>query len=37
VELTERVSNAFYLKGKVSVDGKVSARLEFVCTAAPAP
>jgi 3-hydroxyacyl-[acyl-carrier-protein] dehydratase len=35
VELTERVSNAFYLKGKVSVDGKVSARLEFVCTAAP--
>ncbi len=37
VELTERVSNAFYLKGRVSVDGKVSARLEFVCTAAPAP
>lgn len=36
VELTERVSNAFYLKGRVSVDGKVSARLEFVCTAAPA-
>jgi len=37
VELTERVSNAFYLRGRVSVDGKVSARLEFVCTAAPAP
>ena len=37
VELTERVSNAFYLKGKVQVDGKVTARLEFVCTAAAAP
>lgn len=35
VELTERLANAFYLKGKVSVDGKVTARLEFVCTAAP--
>ncbi len=34
VELTERLSNAFYLKGKVSVDGKVSARLEFVCATA---
>jgi 3-hydroxyacyl-[acyl-carrier-protein] dehydratase len=34
VELTERVANAFYLKGKCSVDGKVTARLEFVCTAA---
>ncbi|MCA9063722.1 MAG: beta-hydroxyacyl-ACP dehydratase [Planctomycetaceae bacterium] len=34
VELTERVANAFYLKGKVTVDGKVTARLEFVCTAA---
>jgi 3-hydroxyacyl-[acyl-carrier-protein] dehydratase len=37
VELTERVANAFYLKGRVSVDGKVTARLEFVCTAAAAP
>lgn len=34
VELTDRLQNAFYLKGKVSVDGKVTARLEFVCTAA---
>jgi 3-hydroxyacyl-[acyl-carrier-protein] dehydratase len=34
VELTERVSNAFYLKGRVSSGGKVTARLEFVCTAA---
>lgn len=31
VELTDRLANAFYLKGKVSVDGKVTARLEFVC------
>ena len=37
VELTERVSNAFYLKGRVSVDGKVTARLEFVCSSAPVP
>ncbi|MCR9198779.1 MAG: beta-hydroxyacyl-ACP dehydratase [Planctomycetaceae bacterium] len=37
VDLTERVSNAFYMKGRVTVDGKVTARLEFVCTAAKAP
>ena len=34
VELTERLANAFYMKGKVSSQGKVTARLEFVCTAA---
>ncbi|MCL4149977.1 UNVERIFIED_CONTAM: hypothetical protein GTU68_012873 [Idotea baltica] len=34
VELVERVSNAFFLKGKVSVDGKVSVRLEFACSSA---
>jgi 3-hydroxyacyl-[acyl-carrier-protein] dehydratase len=34
VELTETVSNAFFLKGKVSVDGKVTVRLEFACAAA---
>lgn len=32
VELVEKVSNAYFLKGKVSVDGKVSVRLEFACT-----
>jgi len=37
VDLTERVANAFYLKGRVTVDGKVTARLEFVCTSAAAP
>lgn len=34
VELSERVANAFFLKGKVSVDGQVSVRLEFACAAA---
>ena len=31
VELTEQLANAFFLKGKVSVHGKVSVRLEFAC------
>lgn len=34
VELTERLQDAFFMKGKVSVDGRVSTRLEFACTAA---
>ncbi|MGE3410515.1 MAG: 3-hydroxyacyl-ACP dehydratase FabZ family protein [Pirellulales bacterium] len=34
VELTERLADAFFLKGKVSVEGKVAARLEFACTVA---
>ena len=34
VELVERLSTAFFLKAKVSVDGKVAARFEFACTAA---
>lgn len=33
VEITERLQNTFYLKGKVSSNGKVSCRLEFACTA----
>ncbi|MBN2294893.1 MAG: 3-hydroxyacyl-ACP dehydratase FabZ [Pirellulales bacterium] len=33
-ELVERVSTAFFLKAKVTVDGKVAARFEFACTAA---
>jgi len=33
-ELTDRLSNAFFLKGKVTVDGKVTARLEFACAMA---
>ena len=34
VELTEQLSNAYFLTGKVSVDGKVTVRLEFACAAA---
>ncbi len=34
VELTERLADAFFLKAKVSVDGKVALRFEFACTAA---
>lgn len=36
VELTERLANAYYLKGKASVSGQTTARLEFACTQAPA-
>lgn len=31
-EVTERLQNTFFLKGKVSVEGQVAARLEFACT-----
>jgi len=34
VEQTEKLSNAYFLKGKVSVAGKVTVRLEFACSAA---
>ena len=34
VELNEQLSNAYFLTGKVSVDGKVTVRLEFACAAA---
>ena len=33
VQLTERMQNAFFLTGKVSVEGKVTVRLEFACAA----
>ena len=32
VNLQEAVSNAFFLTGKITVDGKLAARLEFACT-----
>lgn len=35
VELTEKLANAWFLSGKVSVGGKVSTRLEFACAMAP--
>ena len=34
VELQERLADAFFLKAKVTVDGKVAVRFEFACTAA---
>jgi 3-hydroxyacyl-[acyl-carrier-protein] dehydratase len=32
--ITERLANAFFFSGKISVDGKTTASLEFACTAA---
>ena len=37
VAITERLANAYFLKGKVTVDGKTTARLEFACTATEQP
>jgi 3-hydroxyacyl-[acyl-carrier-protein] dehydratase len=34
VELTERLADAFFLRAKSTVDGKVAVRFEFACTAA---
>ena len=36
VELTEKLANAFFFTGKLSVDGQLAARLDFACAAAPA-
>ena len=33
-ELIDQLANAFFLKGKVTVTGKVTARLEFACALA---
>ena len=32
VELTEQLASAFFLKARVTVGGKVAARLDFACT-----
>mgnify|MGYP001094329864 CR=1 FL=1 len=37
VDLVERVSTAYFLKAKVTVDGKVAVRFEFAVTAAEKP
>jgi 3-hydroxyacyl-[acyl-carrier-protein] dehydratase len=34
VELKERLSDAFFLAAKVTVEGKVAVRFDFACTAA---
>ena len=36
ITLNEVVSNAYFLTGKVTVGGKLAARLDFACTLAPA-
>jgi 3-hydroxyacyl-[acyl-carrier-protein] dehydratase len=36
IELTERLADAFFLKAKVTVDGKTAVRFEFACTATQA-
>jgi len=35
VDLTERLAGAFFLKAKVTVEGKVAVRFEFAAAAAP--
>ena len=35
VVLTERLANAYFLTGRLTVDGRLAARLEFACAAAP--
>jgi 3-hydroxyacyl-[acyl-carrier-protein] dehydratase len=35
VDLVERLADAFFLKAKVTVDGKTAVRFEFACTFAP--
>ncbi len=35
IDLTERLADAFFLKAKVTVGGKVAVRYEFACTIAP--
>jgi 3-hydroxyacyl-[acyl-carrier-protein] dehydratase len=34
VELTERLANAFFMKARVTVGGKVACRFDFACTLA---
>lgn len=37
VELQERLANAYFLRGRASVDGRVAVRLEFACASAELP
>jgi 3-hydroxyacyl-[acyl-carrier-protein] dehydratase len=36
VSVTERLADAFFMAGKVTVDGKLAARLDFACALTPA-
>ena len=37
VSLSERVSNAWFLKGRVLVKGKVAVKVDYACTVSKAP
>lgn len=37
VELTDELSGAYFLTGRINVDGKVATRLEFACTMTEVP
>lgn len=37
VELKDQVSNAFFMTGKVKVNGKLATRLDFACSVASVP
>ncbi|WP_013627387.1 3-hydroxyacyl-ACP dehydratase FabZ family protein [Rubinisphaera brasiliensis] len=37
VEITERLGDAFYMTGKIVVDGRVTTRLDFAATATDSP
>lgn len=37
VKLNEQLASAFFLTGKVTVDGKLAARLDFACALAAVP
>jgi 3-hydroxyacyl-[acyl-carrier-protein] dehydratase len=37
VRLTDRLADAFYMTGKITVDGKLAARLDFACSVMPKP
>ena len=37
VDLTEQLSNAYFMKARVTVGGKLAMRCEFACTLAPRP
>ncbi len=37
VDLTERLADAFFLKAKVTCDGKVAVRFDFACTVTKEP
>jgi len=34
-KLNEQISNAFYMTGKMTLNGKLAVRLDFACSVAP--